>query len=219
MYNCEYCNKSFKRESSLAVHVCEPKRRALSRNDKHVVAGFNAYNFWYKLAMNSKVDKTYTEFSNSRYYSAFVKFGRYVLEIRAVNPESYIRWLTVNKVRLSDWTKDRQYNRYLSEASKTESADRALERFILLADEWATSHNAHWNEYFDLAPAHVIVNHIAMGKISPWIIYSSDRAQKFLDGLPADLLKQIADTLDPAFWHRKTSVFPNEVKFINEVIK
>jgi len=218
MYTCEFCKKTFKNESSLAVHVCEPKRRHLGRNDKHVVAGFNAYNTWYKLAMGACKDKTYDDFASSRYYSSFVKFGRYVLDIRAVNPESYIKWLTINKVRLSDWTKDSQYNRYLAESSKTETADRALERFILLADEWAQAHNSHWSNYFDQAPAHVIINHIAMGKISPWIIYCSDRAQRFLDTVPPDLLKQIADTLDPAFWHRKTSVFPKEVKFINEAI-
>ena len=218
MYTCEYCKKSFKRENSLAVHMCEPKRRALSRNEKHVVAGYNAYNYWYKLAMGSKKDKTYEQFSSSQYYNAFVKFGRYVLDIRAVNPENYIKWLTLNKTRLEDWCKDSKYNKYLAEHSKTETADRALERFILTADSWASDKGLHWSDYFDKAPAHVIVNHIAMGKVSPWIIYSSDRAQVFLDSIPSEMLQQIANTLDPEFWVRKTKLFPQDVKFINETI-
>ena len=215
---CDYCGKSFKRESTLAVHMCEPKRRALSRTEKHVVAGFNAYNYWYKLAMGSKKDKTYDEFAKSQYYSAFVKFGRYVLDIRAVNPESYIRWLTTNKIKLDTWSRDSVYNRYLVDHAKNETPERAVERFVLLAEEWGKRSGKHWNQYFDVAPAEVIVQHIELGKISPWVIYSSDKAQNFVESCPAELLQKIADTLDPGFWTRKTKLFPDDVKWIKETI-
>lgn len=215
---CDYCGKSFKRESTLAVHMCEPKRRALSRTEKHVVAGFNAYNYWYKLAMGSKKDKTYDEFAKSQYYSAFVKFGRYVLDIRAVNPESYIRWLTTNKIKLDTWSRDSVYNRYLVDHAKNETPERAVERFVLLAEEWSKRSGKHWNQYFDVAPAEVIVQHIELGKISPWVIYSSDKAQNFVESCPAELLQKIADTLDPGFWTRKTKLFPDDVKWIKETI-
>ena len=218
MYTCDYCKRSFKRENSLAVHMCEKKRRALSRNEKHVVAGYNAYNYWYKLAMGSKTDKTYDDFAGSQYYSAFVKFGRYIMDIRAINPENYIRWLTTNKIKLDTWCKDSVYNKYLKDHSKTETAERAVERFVILAEDWALKQNRHWSEYFDSAPAHVIVNHIEMGKISPWIIYSSDKAQHFIDECPVELLQKIANTLDPNFWTRKTSLFPKEVKWIRDTI-
>ena len=206
MYTCEYCKKSFKRENSLAVHMCERKRRSLNQREKHVVAGYDAYNFWYKLAMGSKKDKTYNDFAGSQYYSAFVKFGRYIMDIRAVNPHSYIRWLTINKTKLDTWCKDSVYNRYLADSSKNETADRALERYVIHAEAWSKTSGHHWSDYFD------------KGKISPWIIYSSDKAQKWLDTIPNDMLKQVADTLDPTFWVRKTKLFPQEVKFIREII-
>ena len=218
MYTCDYCKKSFKRENSLAVHMCERKRRSLNQKEKHVVAGFNAYNFWYKLAMGSKVDKTYEDFSTSQYYSAFVKFGRYILDIRAVNPESYIRYLTTNKIKLDWWCRDSTYNKYLAEQSKTETAERAVERFVILAEEWSASTGNHWSDYFHKAPAHVIIQHIEMGKISPWIIYSSDMAQHFIDTCPSDMLQKIAATLDPNFWSRKIKLFPDEVNWIRSII-
>lgn len=218
MYTCEYCKKGFKREGTLAVHMCERKRRALGKSEKHVVAGFNAYNYWYKLAMGSKKDKTYDEFAKSQYYSAFVKFGRYILDIRAVNPENYIRYLTTNKVKLDWWCKDSTYNKYLAEQSKTETPERAVERFVLLAQDWSQNTGNHWSDYFVVAPHHVIVQHIELGKISPWIIYSSDKAQHFIDNCPSDLLQKIAQTLDPAFWARKTKLFPDEVTWIRSII-
>ena len=35
-YKCRYCEKSFRKESSLAVHLCEPKRRWRERDERAV---------------------------------------------------------------------------------------------------------------------------------------------------------------------------------------
>lgn len=218
MFKCEYCGNSFKREGTLATHMCAKKKRMLQKNDKNVVVAFASYNYWYKIAMGSKKDKTYADFVDSQYYAAFVRFGTYVLDVKVVNKEAYIRWLVENKIKLDYWAKDKNYNNFLISYSKTETASRALERFVLLADAWAESKGLSWHDYLTRAPAHVIVNDISMGKISPWIIYSSDTFQRLLDELPEEMLKQIIDTLDPAFWNRKTKLFPDDVKFINDTI-
>jgi hypothetical protein len=36
--------------------------------------------------------------------------------------------------------------------------------------------------------------------------------------MPYELLVQIADTLDPAYWQRKTALFPRDVQMIREFI-
>ena len=77
-YICQYCSSGFTREKTLAVHVCEQKRRALARTEKHVVLGYDTYNRFYRKTQNSKQDKTYDEFARSPYYNAFVKFGSFV---------------------------------------------------------------------------------------------------------------------------------------------
>jgi len=43
-FTCQYCSKKFMQEKTLAVHVCEQKRRALARNEKHVVLGYETFN-------------------------------------------------------------------------------------------------------------------------------------------------------------------------------
>ena len=48
-YVCEYCGASFVREKTLAVHMCEKKRRALQKNEKRVQVGFYAFQRFYKL--------------------------------------------------------------------------------------------------------------------------------------------------------------------------
>ena len=47
-YVCEYCGVGFTREKTLAVHMCQPKRRFLQRGEKRVQLGFIALNKFYK---------------------------------------------------------------------------------------------------------------------------------------------------------------------------
>ena len=57
------------------VHVCEPKRRHMSKNEKHVIAAMMAFQKFYEIAQRSNKKKTFDEFVESPYYNAFVKFG------------------------------------------------------------------------------------------------------------------------------------------------
>ena len=218
MHKCDYCGKSFKRESTFFVHQCEPKRRALQKNEKHVVTGYRAYNLWYKLAMNSKKDKTYEEFCNSQYYSMFVRWGHYVLEIRATDPEAYLRWLVDNNIKDRQWTKDSTYDKYLADYTKKETVDRALERFVKHTEQWANTTGNHFSEYFEKAGHHVIYNDIRLGKISPWILFGSDKAQTVIETMPAEYITGITDTIDIRHWRQKLKLYPQDVEFINSIL-
>ena len=58
-YVCEYCNTGYTREKTLAVHMCQPKRRALQKNEKRVQLGLYTFNQFYKLSAGAKKEKTY----------------------------------------------------------------------------------------------------------------------------------------------------------------
>jgi len=85
---CKYCNKSYVKESTLAAHLCEPKRRWQQQNEAGVQLGFKAYLRFYEITQGSAKLKTYEDFIGSPYYLAFVRFGRYLIGIRAVNSAS-----------------------------------------------------------------------------------------------------------------------------------
>ena len=54
-YVCQYCKKGFMKEGTLFVHICEQKRRALAKTEKHVLVGYDTYNRFYKTTQQSKV--------------------------------------------------------------------------------------------------------------------------------------------------------------------
>ena len=63
-YTCKYCNKTFSKESILAVHACEPKRRAQQQSDPAVQIGFRAYLRFYETTQGSAKLKTYEDFKD-----------------------------------------------------------------------------------------------------------------------------------------------------------
>ena len=215
---CEYCGKTFKLERTISTHMCEHKRRYFARDEQHVKLGLKFFNDWYRQAMGTKKNKTYDEFSKSQYYTAFIRFGLYVLESRVLYPEKYIEWLIVNKTRLNDWSKDSVYNKYLAEQSKKETPERALERFVLHAQDWSETTGHQWNLYWNEVSMNRMVYDIKMGKISPWVFLSYPPAKERLEDIPHDLLIEVADTIDLQYWQRKIAVNKPTVDWIQEIM-
>ena len=127
LVKCQYCGKEFKKESTLASHLCEGKRRAQQEKEVGVQLGFKSYLRFYEVTQGSAKTKTYQDFSSSPYYLAFVKFGRYCVDIRAVNFSSFLDWLLKNNKRLDDWCKDKLYQEWLFSYLRKEPVADALE--------------------------------------------------------------------------------------------
>lgn len=69
-YKCRYCDKDFRKESSLAVHLCEQKRRWQEEKETGVQFGLQAYLRFYELTQGSAKMKSYSDFVASPYYRA-----------------------------------------------------------------------------------------------------------------------------------------------------
>jgi len=90
---CTFCGKSFSKERTLQVHVCEPKRRHLQKSEKWVQNALMVFQRFYQIHQNSAKVKTYEDFCKSAYYNAFVKFGRYIMHVSPLYPDKYIDYI------------------------------------------------------------------------------------------------------------------------------
>ena len=120
-FTCPYCGTSFTREKTLAVHMCEKKRRALQENEKHVKLGHYAFIRFYQLCQKFEGQKTYQQFCDSPYYNAFVKFGSFVNNVRPLYPEKYIDYVVTSGVKLDHWAREELYEKYALELILKES--------------------------------------------------------------------------------------------------
>ena len=222
MYSCKYCKKEFKKESTLSAHLCEPKRRHQQQNETGVQLGFKAYLRFYELTQGSAKLKTYEDFVASPYYMAFVKFGRYLVAIRCINTGSFIDWLLKNNKKIDYWTKEAFYLEWMREYLKKENVKDALERALKemqdLADE-DSKLNGEFNNYFRQANANRICQHVANGRISPWIVFNCASGVEFLETLNEEQLSMIIEWIDPDYWQRKFTDYMADTEWTKHILK
>ena len=184
-FTCKYCALSFVKESTLAAHTCEPKRRIFQKDEIGVRLGFNAWVRFFELTQGSAASKTktYDDFVTNRLYGAFVKFGRHLHSIRAINSSGFTDWVIKNNKKLDHWCKDEFYSEFLKEHIRRERAQEALERSIKEIGIWAEETNSPVESFFVTASPYKICMMITHGRISPWVIYCSDSGVKMLETL------------------------------------
>jgi len=216
-HSCGFCGKSFVREESVVKHVCEQKRRHDQQDEPGVRLGHQAYVIFCK--RNRIQKQSYTEFSSSPYYKAFVKFGRYAVTIRAIAPDSLVKHLLDEKVKIDHWCRDTHYDKFVIQRLKVEPLKEALERTVITMTTWAESHNSTWMHYFTEAAPSRLVYDTCAGRISPWVWYCHKQAKARLGILSEQDLDQMGPYIDPDYWMVMLSREPDNVNYVTELFK
>jgi hypothetical protein len=220
-YKCRYCDKEFRKESTLAAHLCEQKRRWQQEKETGVQLGLRSYLRFYETTQGSAKLKSYADFCTSPYYTAFVKFGRHLVGIRAVAPNHFIDWLLKNNKKLDYWTKDSFYDEWLYEYLRKENVQDALERGLKEMQDYADLHpdlKNGFRDYFRYGNANRICHHIATGRISPWVVYNCDSGIVFLESLDEGLLGVVLHWIDPDHWHHKLQDYLADAEWCKHVL-
>lgn len=218
-YKCEYCGKLFAKEKTLYVHVCEQKRRHMGKSEKHVQAGLLTFQKFYELTQKSKSPKTFDEFASSPYYTAFVKFGSFLVNTAPIHPEMFIDYVIKSGVKLDHWCRDELYEQYLSELIKKEPADGAIQRTIKTMMDWGDANKAAWEHYFQYVNLNRATHDIKEGLISPWILLNSKSGKDLLTRMNDEQLAIVGPIIDPQFWLRRFKALPADVELVKDVIR
>lgn len=218
-YGCEFCNREFQRESTMAKHLCENKQRYLNKDLQGNRIGFQSWLQFYKKNTSSKKNKTYDEFIRSAYYTAFVKFGSHCADINAINISRYVDWLLKNQIRIDTWTTDSNYTKYLIEYLRVEDPLDAIARSVQTTIDLAEAEGILSKDYLRYGNPNKICHSITNGKISPWMFYQSDSGVKFLDNLNESQVKMVIDYINPELWKIKFNREPENVRTVKEILQ
>ena len=219
---CKYCSKEFAKESTLAAHLCEPKRRWQQEKDTGVQFGLRSYLRFYEITQGSARFKSYEDFVTSPYYTAFVKFGQYCVSVRAINFNSFTEWLLKNNKKLDHWCKDTLYDEWLRDYVRKEAVSDALERALKEMQCYAEDQNSSlsvWNHYFLHGNTNRICHHISTGRISPWVVYNCGTGVGWLDSLGPEQIGMVMPYIDPDFWNNKFTNHMADVEWCKHILK
>lgn len=218
-YKCEYCQKEFAKEKTLAVHVCEQKRRYLNKNEKHVQVGLLTFQKFYDFAQKGKTKKTFDDFVSSPYYTAFVKFGSFVVNSAPIYPERFIDYVIKSGVKLDHWCRDELYDTYIAELIKNEPADGAIQRTIQTMMNWADNNSAPWEHYFAFVNLNRAAHDLKEGLISPWLVLNTKSGKDMLQRMNDEQLEIVGSVIDPQYWLRRFKALPADIELVKDIIK
>jgi hypothetical protein len=217
VYHCEFCKKDFRRENSLINHMCEKKRRWFAKDEKPYRIGFMAYLRFYELSLRSKKPRTYQQFMDSPYFMSFIKFGRYLEHINAIEVQGFTEFLIKGNVKLDDWVQDMWYESWVRELAKKESADKAIERNILLMEQWGRETGEPWVDFFRKVSTPRAVEYIRKGRISPWLLYCGV-GQSLFDRMSDEQLGLVKEWINPMYWIAKIRDNRYDVEIIRGIL-
>jgi hypothetical protein len=219
MYRCEHCQKDFAKEKTLAVHICEQKRRYLSRHEKHVQMGLLTYQRFYEITQKTAKTKTFDEFASSPYYTAFVKFGSFMSNTNPIYPERFIDFVITSGVKLDHWCRDALYDQYIADLIKKEPADGAIQRTIQTMMDWGEKNTSPWEHYFAYVNLNRATHDIKEGLVSPWIVLNTRLGKQMLQKMNDEQLEIVGPVIDPQHWQRRFKSLPADTELVKEVIK
>jgi len=221
LFKCRYCEKDFRKESTLAVHLCENKRRWQQERESGVQLGLQAYLRFYEITQGSARLKSYADFVASPYYNAFVKFGRYCQNIRCINFNNYLEWLLKNNKKIDNWCSDRLYEEWLPGYLQREAVQDALERALKEMQTYADDHpdlRNGFTDYFKYANSNRICHHITTGRISPWIVFNCSTGVEFLEQLTEEQIQIVLPWIDPEYWQRKFKDYMADTEWVKDIL-
>ncbi len=213
-FSCEFCNRSFRRETTMVNHLCEHKRRWQDKDQPGNRIGFQSWVNFYAKNTGTKKKKTYVDFTKSAYYLAFVKFGHYCVDIKCINVVRYADWLLKNQIKIDSWCSDTNYTNFLIDYLKVEDPLDAIARSIEFTISLAKDIGIQSNDALRYANRNKLVYAITTGKISPWMLYHSTSGVSLLEELDDSQKKIIIPYINPEQWAIK---FKRNIDNVNQV--
>jgi hypothetical protein len=181
--------------------------------------GLLTFQRFYELTQKAKQPKTFEEFSTSSFYTAFVKFGSFLVNTAPIYPEMFIDFVIKSGVKLDHWCRDELYEQYIADLIKKEPADGAIQRTIKNMMDWADTNSAQWEHYFQYVNLNRATHDIKEGLISPWILLNSKSGKELLKRMNDEQLEIVSPMIDPQFWVRRFKALPADTELVKDVIK
>jgi hypothetical protein len=200
------------------VHVCEQKKRWQEQGERGVQLGLQGYLKFYEYTQGSAKLKAWDDFVTSPYYRAFVKWGRYCVSVRVINPERFLEWLLKSNRKIDNWCSDRLYTEYLVTHVQKETVNDALARAIEHGLDWSERTASPAHDCLRYGSANATCHAITTGRISAWVIYNSESGQKFLNELNAEQVSMIWPYIDSDIWQKKFADYPADQEYAKEIL-
>ena len=200
-WHCHYCDKKFTHEMTYMNHVCKERLRHDELRSPIGQAAYAYYCEWMKL-YKRKAPPIET-FATSRYYTAFVKFSKYAIDVSLPSPNMFIRLMCDRDISPTLWARSQCYSIYLEFYDKSVEPLDQVQNSILTLFDICDKENVAIDKVFVHLQAARINELLRLRKLSPWLIFCSGTFGSFLKTIPQDDWTEMSKIVNPSYWSEK----------------
>lgn len=220
-FQCGFCKKVFKRESTLTSHKCKLKERLLAQGTRQ---GRIALEIWTKFREYNRLGfkknlSRWECFMDSREYTSFMDFADYMIDAQPIKQEDFVDELIKQSVPIKNWTTHETRKNWIQTVVRREHPDRGIERSLATIQDWADEHDREWNTFFTEVTVGRAILWIETGKISPWVLHTSSSFKNLMNRMTDQDLVHIYEFIDPKVWSAKIIKYKRDVDHIKAVFK
>lgn len=222
-YQCKYCNKTYKKESTVLSHKCVNRDRYESRNTRQMD---EAYRLWFNFMQINKFpikksEEPFMVFIKSSLFNTFYKFADYTINTYILDKDDFINDLFAEGVSYYDWESYKTKKSWVIKQTRRESPRNAIERAIVAMQEWSSLTGNDWTDFFNYATSERVILWVESGKLSPWIFYIFDKetGDKLLSKFSNSDFDYIAEYIDPRAWQPLQIRYKKDVEEIRKILK
>lgn len=181
-------------------------------------AGWLYYQTWMKT--NHKMIPPVKSFLHSKYYGAFMRFAKFVKDVRIPDPDLYIRLMNQLDAQPALWTSDLMYVAFIEHMDKkipaVKNAKITIETLFTLAEDMGCEVNA----LFDKLDPNDVIQLLRQRKMSPWLLLRSKKFMKFYATKFSQDQRIVTETIiRPKVWAEKLKNKPEDVMAIDKFVE
>lgn len=222
-FECQFCNKSFKKDSTLLSHKCVKRDRYNNRETRAMKV---AIDIWHRFMDYNKLtipkkESEFMYFIKSSVFNDFYKFSEYLTsgENEVLDPDKFIDHVIKNGIPAIRWCTESLKTEWVIQYTKAEHPTKAISRCINALLDWEQLTGYEWNSFMDKCSPYTFMVWIQNGKLSPWILYATNNPHKILQRLSDSELDSIYPFIDHTIWIPKQSHYMDDVEHIRNELK
>lgn len=189
----------------------------MDKDEPYVRIAFGAFTIFYTL--HYRKVPTQEMFRKSTLYLEFVRFGRYMVDLRVHNPDQYAEFLIRNSIPAEKWCSDAQYLSYRNLMTKKMTVEESILLGIETAEAWGKEKDRPWVNFFREVHPNLAVDLIVSGKINPVFLYCSSSKDCLLSRLNEEQKKILDSVVDWKATKAKMTLCKDDAKWASQQLR
>lgn len=217
-FKCNHCHTSFVHEDRYLRHHCKQMKRKEDLESPFGQAAWIYYQMWMK--NNHRFVAEMKSFLHSKYFNAFLRYAKFVKEVRIPDPELYIQYMIELDMPPAMWTTNTVYVAFIEYLDKKipaiKNAKITIETLFNLADDLGCD----ITQVFDKVDPNDFIKLVLQRKVSAWLLLRSPKFNAFYRNVLTKDSRILLETIiRPKVWAERLKNHPDEIQQIDSFVE